>query len=129
MKVPICKLCGKAHWTYEEHQLVEEAPAHIREMAVGGITEEDSPAINKERLTDAINTPSIPPTLIDPEPSGLAVGSTAVDEAAFLDNRRDRGSGETPVRMRAGNSRTPNRRSRESYNSYMKDYMARRRAK
>ena len=38
VKVPICKLCGKAHWTYEEHAVMEPSvPEYVKEMAKGAM--------------------------------------------------------------------------------------------
>ena len=38
MKVPQCKLCGKAHWSYEEHAGMETGtPGYVREMAAGAL--------------------------------------------------------------------------------------------
>ncbi len=36
MKPPICKLCKKAHWTYEEHD-TGEVPEYVQEMAAGAM--------------------------------------------------------------------------------------------
>lgn len=67
-------------------------------------------AINEEeRLTDAIN--------VDKE--STATGPTVSGAAATKDT--DHGFRAGRVDMAA--NRTPNRRSRETYNSYMKDYM------
>lgn len=39
MKVPNCKLCGKAHWTYEDHSVSDStAPQHVQEMAAGALS-------------------------------------------------------------------------------------------
>jgi hypothetical protein len=81
-------------------------------------------AINsEERLTNAINTPPRPPYSQGTESPKLAGGSTVTDAPVCLDGRRDAAGGETPVQLRGSSLRTPNRRSRESYNSYMKTYM------
>lgn len=39
MNVPTCKLCGKAHWSYEDHYTLNSAinPDYIREMAQGAL--------------------------------------------------------------------------------------------
>lgn len=38
MKVPMCKLCGKAHWSYEDHAGMEPSvPEYVREMAAGAM--------------------------------------------------------------------------------------------
>ena len=38
MKVPECKLCGKAHWSSEEHADIEpNVPGYVREMARGAL--------------------------------------------------------------------------------------------
>jgi hypothetical protein len=39
VKPPNCKLCGKAHWTYEDHHTGNSAinPEYIREMASGAM--------------------------------------------------------------------------------------------
>ncbi len=37
MKVPTCKLCGKAHWSSEEHSGEPSAPEYVREMAAGAM--------------------------------------------------------------------------------------------
>ena len=39
MKVPTCKLCGKAHWSYEDHYTGTSAinPDYVREMAAGAM--------------------------------------------------------------------------------------------
>jgi hypothetical protein len=38
MKPPVCKLCKKAHWTYEEHAAIEPSvPGYVKEMAVGAM--------------------------------------------------------------------------------------------
>ena len=43
MKPPMCKLCGKAHWAFEDHYTGNSAitPDYIRDMAAGalGVTE------------------------------------------------------------------------------------------
>jgi hypothetical protein len=41
MKKPICKLCGKPHWTYEDHASSEtEVPGYVKEMALGAMGHE-----------------------------------------------------------------------------------------
>ena len=44
MKVPTCKLCQKAHWSYEGHYTGMSAinPDYIREMAAGALGRESS---------------------------------------------------------------------------------------
>ncbi len=38
MKVPTCKLCGKAHWSGEDHDIKESGvPRYVREMAKGAM--------------------------------------------------------------------------------------------
>ena len=38
MKVPTCKLCGKAHWSSEEHDIKESGvPEYVKEMAKGAL--------------------------------------------------------------------------------------------
>ena len=32
-KAPVCKLCQKAHWSYEPHGPTAEAPEYVKEMA------------------------------------------------------------------------------------------------
>jgi hypothetical protein len=39
VKPPICKLCRKAHWTYETHD-TGEVPAYVEEMASGAMGQE-----------------------------------------------------------------------------------------
>ena len=108
MKPPKC-MCGKAHWTYEEH---DTGPEEVRELGASVLRKS---AINgEERLTDAINR---------------------------LDEERDAPTGDKPAGVHPvpvvrksvpdaqaspllpARPRTPNRRSREVYNAYMKDYM------
>jgi len=112
-KAPVCKLCQKAHWSYEPHGPTAEAPEYVKKMAAinspqGAIN--TSPAINEERLTDAINkgVPAINSSPSRAETSSGKVASRKVGERGL-------------------SPRTPNRRSRESYNEYMRGYMARRR--
>lgn len=59
MKVPTCKLCGKAHWASEEHGGEPSVPEYVRDMAAGamGVTRTDSP----------------PPTSTGPSPSAVIV--------------------------------------------------------
>lgn len=67
------------------------------------------PAINEEeRLTDTINKT---------ESSGMG------GEKGLLAEPRIRDDGTQPIVLEKVAARTPNRRSRESYNSYMKGYM------
>ena len=50
MKPPICKLCGKAHWTYEEHAGSEtEVPGYVKEMAAGAMGRTDIPEKRTEK--------------------------------------------------------------------------------
>lgn len=105
MKPPTCKLCGKAHWTYEEHDT--SALEEVRKLGASVLR---NPAINgKERLTDAINAPARegdkPPGVLP-----VQVVRESVPDA------------QAPPLLLAS-ARTPNRRSRESYNTYMKTYM------
>ena len=38
MKPPTCKVCQKAHWTYEGHSASDiEVPQHVSEMAKGAL--------------------------------------------------------------------------------------------
>ena len=105
-KAPVCKLCQKAHWSYEPHGATAEVPGYVKKMAAINT----APAINEERLTDAINkgVPAINSSPSRAETSSEKVASRKVGERGL-------------------SPRTPNRRSRESYNAYMRGYMARRR--
>ena len=76
------------------------------------------PAINEERLTDAINVVHSSVPTRDSIPEALPAGNSD----SRVNSGRDAGSAGKHV------VRTPNRRSREAYNAYMRDYMARRRA-
>ncbi len=42
MKPPICKLCKKAHWTYEEHD-TGDVPEYVKEMVAGAMGRTDIP--------------------------------------------------------------------------------------
>jgi hypothetical protein len=64
-------------------------------------------AINEERLTDAINKDHDPARVVGPVHPSDGEGARRGGD--------DQGGLAAP--------RTPNRRSRESYNTYMKDYM------
>ena len=98
MKAPKCWTCDGRHWS------TQPCPANPAPKNAS-----NEPAINKERLTDAINA------VAQEEPEGVVSGP----DLPRVPRRR---AGEPSV---AG--RTPNRRSREAYNAYMKTYMARRR--
>lgn len=90
MKKPRCKNCQSPHYTYEPHAI-------------------NSPDSGKERLTDAINTPT--------QEGDKLTGVLPVRVV-----RESVPDAQAPPPLPTG-SRTPNRRSREAYNSYMKDYM------
>ena len=50
-KAPVCKLCQKAHWSYEPHGKTAEVPGYIKEMAAINRPENAinaPPAINEE---------------------------------------------------------------------------------
>ncbi len=56
MKVPQCKLCGKAHWTYEEHD-TGEVPEYVKEMVAGVVTTTQSyePSVTANIRTEMNN--------------------------------------------------------------------------
>ncbi len=107
MKVPICKLCQSPHWTYEPHESTSTLET-VRGLGAGVLRNSvTKPAINKEeRLTDAINSER-------PMPNNSAPGAET--------SSKQLASGE--VGERGVSPQTPNRRSRESYNTYMRGYM------
>lgn len=43
MKTPQCKLCGKAHWSYEDHDGEPSVPEYVREMAAGAMGSRHDP--------------------------------------------------------------------------------------
>ena len=127
-KAPVCKLCQKAHWSYEPHGDAQ-VPEYVRKMAAinspqGAIN--TAPAINEERLTSAINPPAVPPVGEEASTHLNHGGAREVGESLRGPLRRVRSGGEVPSRLEAPR-RTPNRRSRQDYNAYMREYMRRRR--
>lgn len=98
MKPPKCRLCNHEHYSYEDHTLNES-------VAINKVAAINTPAIN-----DAINR-------IGTDLPGIA---------------RPVSSGKGDVIPKsvegAGGDQTPNRRSREAYNAYMREYMRKRRA-
>lgn len=106
MKKPKCKLCQSPHWTYESHAI--------------------NAAINKEeRLTDAINETAS--AINSPDPPSPPAGDGARPVAGGFGLRSSDGEGARESQFVRPDARaldkTPNRRSREAYNSYMRDYM------
>ena len=44
MKPPICKVCQKAHWTYDGHFVSEvQVPEYVKEMAAGALGGDRAP--------------------------------------------------------------------------------------
>jgi hypothetical protein len=72
MKPPICKLCQKAHWTYEPHQLRDVAtPDYIKDMAQG--------AVGQEKRIVVFPDPNLPEsvtTVTEGEPVYVESGKT-----------------------------------------------------
>jgi hypothetical protein len=118
LKALKCFLCGKRHWSTQPCRAINTPPA-----------------INEERLTDAINgTPAIDvavdgassgarDTLEHGAPHHMVRGGRTADGRLPMRNLREGG----PHKRAAETFRTPNRRKREDYNAYMRDYMRRRR--
>lgn len=114
-RAPKCRFCKQVHW---------------------GLCR--PPAINrpKERLTDAINPSDSAINRVGVNRTGdVRVGSdlgeeTARPQAEKASLRRN-GRARTASSQEASQpsaAKTPNRRKRQDYNAYMKDYMRRRRA-
>lgn len=64
MKVPSCKLCGKAHWTYEDHYTGNSAgrvEEYIQEMVAGALGRGSSAAEERGRGGSVVEPP-IPQT-------------------------------------------------------------------
>jgi hypothetical protein len=102
MKPPKCRLCSGLHWNNEPH--------------VFATNERLTGATNRTRATNSPNVGDVPvPQVVkaDVDSGRLPVGD------------------ETPrvAVVRLGDvGRTANRRSRESYNAYQREYMRKRRA-
>ena len=99
MKAPKCYRCDGRHWSTQ-------------------------PCPNKERLTDAIN--AVAPAINRVADGGVVRVGVDVGEAPSRSQDKETGvrrgveSEPAPPTL----SRTPNRRNREDYNAYMRNYMA-----
>ena len=82
MKPPMCKLCGKAHWTYEDHYTGASAinPDYIQEMAAGAMGYESAPPVPVEtipvrvRATIVDYVPTPPPDVPTDVPTPCGCG-------------------------------------------------------
>lgn len=51
MKPPTCKVCQKAHWTYDGHSVSDtEVPEYVKEMARGALGDESLPPMPVETI-------------------------------------------------------------------------------
>ncbi len=64
MKVPICKLCGKAHWLYEDHYTATSAgvPEYVTEMVqvITGTTPPKATMSPQTAPTESVPTTDVP---------------------------------------------------------------------
>ena len=103
------------------------SPAELEEVRKLGASVLRNPAINKERLTDVINERE--PAINTPKPGPQDSQNEVATPEGLLAGRGNKGgdgASTEAVQSFPRNrltGRTPNGRSREAYNTYMKGYM------
>jgi hypothetical protein len=114
---PLCDLCCTRHESWQAHQFAINKPAI------------NKPATNTERLTDATNgSPGEAVRETGRATATLGVGADTGDVGRGEVVRREPSGMAREDQAGRADDRTPNRRSRESYNAYQREYMRKRRA-
>lgn len=145
-KKPMCKLCKKAHWTYEAHGLVE-VPDYVKDLAnIGASNQAHLTASNggdnasnrrggNERDPAEVSNGVVVAGVDGEDSQRVEVGAaspgtpqTGIGEGlAGADGKWPEAGGLHRVPVGSVNRGKKQRWNRESYNAYMRDYMQRKR--
>ena len=150
---PVCEICGSRHEGYQAHVFATNAATNKVRLTDATNSASNSAGFPKERKdvprsevrgNHEVSVQPVPRPIEGVEEMGL-VGSAGIQrglqhdgrQPGLLHPRRTKGrEGQQAlvedVRMECGmdggaRDRTPNRRSRESYNAYQREYMRKRR--